>query len=81
MALLLLFFSLSHFIFYSVIIGEKYDSILATLTDLEREAEKKQGNIDNEKYDKEYQKMEDLLLLGNYIKNGFINFCIQDMGG
>ena len=77
MALLLLFFSLSHFIFYSVIIGEKYDSILASLTYLEREAEKKQGNIDNEKYDKEYQKMENLLLLGDYITDTFVNIIYR----
>ena len=77
MALFLLFFSLSHFIFYSVIIGEKYDSILASLTYLEREAEKKQGNIDNEKYDKEYQKMENLLLLGDYITDTFVNIIYR----
>ena len=73
MALLLLFFSLSHSIFYSIIIGTKYNSISETLTHLPEDEE----NVDNEALDKEYQKMEDLLLLGDYITNTFVNIIYR----
>ena len=73
MALLLLFFSLSHSIFYSIIIGTKYNSISETLTHLPEDEE----NVDNETLDKEYQKMEDLLLLGDYITNTFVNIIYR----
>ena len=73
MALLLLFFSLSHSIFYSIIIGTKYNSISETLANLPEDEE----NVDNETLDKEYQKMEDLLLLGDYITNTFVNIIYR----
>ena len=73
MALLLLFLSLSHSIFYSIIIGTKYNSISETLKHLPEDEE----NVDNETLDKEYQKMEDLLLLGDYITNTFVNIIYR----
>ena len=74
MALLFLFFSLSHYLFYYVIIEKQYNSILETLTELEKT---KEDDIDNVTFDKEYQKMEDLLLLEDYITNTFVNIIYR----
>ncbi len=73
MAILLLFFFISHIIYYYATIGREYNSLYDNLRKLDENAE----NINNTAYDNEYQKMEDLLLLGNYIKNNFINFMYR----
>ena len=72
-SLILLFFCFSHLIFYSSIIKKQYDIFYENLRKIDDSGE----DVDNVAIDKEYQKMEDLLLLGDYITNGFINFLYR----
>ena len=71
--LLLLFFSICHYIFYEGIIVKEYNSLYNILKDIDDNSE----DIDNVAIDNEYKKMDDLLLLDKYIKNGFVNFLYR----
>ena len=72
--ILLVFFALSHLIYFKITIEIDYNKYFYKLESIRKNIEDKEEEIfNNTAIDEEYRKMEDLLLLGNYIKNGFIN--------
>ena len=72
--ILLLFFVLSHFIYFQITIEVDYKKYYNQLETIRTNFEDKLEDIPNNvEIDADYKKMEDLLLLGNYIKNTFIN--------
>ena len=71
--LLLLFLLSCHEIFYTILIKNPYNSLYKSLKNIDDSKE----DVDNIAIDKEYQKMEDLLLLSDYITNAFVNIIYR----
>ena len=73
LALVLLFFSLSHIVYFKSIIEPTYVTLIEKLSKIDENSE----DLDNVAIDNEYKKLEDLLLLGDLIKNGAVNFMLR----
>ena len=77
---LLFFFVFSHHIYYYSTITSEYKSLKNELREIrinQEDNEELSEMLNNTYIDERYQKMEDLLLMGNYIKNGFVNFMYR----
>ena len=77
---LLFFFVFSHHIYYYSTITSEYKSLKNELKEIrinQEDNEELSEMLNNTYIDERYQKMEDLLLMGNYIKNGFVNFMYR----
>jgi hypothetical protein len=78
--ILLFFFVFSHHIYFYFTINSEYNSLKNELRDIRINQEDNETlfeMLNNTYIDERYQKMDDLLLMGNYIKNGFINFMYR----
>ena len=76
--ILILFLFFSHSIYYFFIITLKYNDYMDTLKNLDNTIDKNLDEIEIEiQKDREYQKMENLLLLSDYITNPFVNFIFR----
>ena len=77
--ILLLFFIFSHLIYYQITIVADYEKYYDTLVKTRNDEDKVEdiNFLNNTKIDIDYQNMEDLLLLENYITNPFINFMYR----
>ena len=74
----ILFLVYSHYLFFYVIIREKYDYLKKILKNLDKNIDPNLDEFEQQGYkDKEYQKMEDLLLLSDYITHGFVNLIYR----
>ena len=73
LGLILIFFFLSHIAYYKTIIEINYDSLTESLSKIDETKE----DLDNVAIDNEYKKLEDLLLLGDLITNGVVNFMLR----
>ena len=71
--LILIFFFFSHIVYYQSIIEPTYESLIENLSKIDETAE----DLDNVAIDREYKKLEDLLLLGDLITNGAVNFMLR----
>ena len=74
-----MFFILSHLIYYQITIVADYEKYYDTLVKTRNDEDKVEdiNFLNNTKIDIDYQNMEDLLLLENYITNPFINFMYR----